>query len=556
MAPEVADAGDRSPDDDGLPQGSDQFSQWLTAEGAWWATSFVFHMILICTLMLIGTRVKPKVVDDAPRVESVEVEAAVPQDFVRIGPLDIAAEEPRDLNIDVVDQGEELKQAVDSPSLQGLRPAKDLGRPDELVPLNLKAGGPGLTFQDPSGVGRGPGSGNRPGSASAFQGRVDARRRAAFSSGMASSERAVTAALHWIARHQNKDGSWGLESYLSHCKDPTCRGPGSVNTPAGATALALLPFLAAGQTHDSRGPFKANVYAGLYYLFQHQQPDGSLAGKLMYAESLATITLCEAYGMSGDKGLGHAAQAAVRFIESVQHAQGGWRYSPGEEGDTSVTGWCVMALKSAKMAGLSVTPAVFDNAKKFLKLVARGKSQGLYAYMPGDGTGNPAGPNRNMTAVAMLVQQYLGRTRDDPMMVEGVTHLLHNLPDAKFRDFYYWYYATQVLHNIQGPDWDSWNRKMRRILIESQIREDCCAAGSWDPIAPAKVPFAEQGGRLFVTSLAALTLEVYYRYLPLYKLDPNAEPQSILGKLSAEKEEAAQAAAGKPRLQADKPPAE
>jgi hypothetical protein len=327
-----------------------------------------------------------------------------------------------------------------------------------------------------------------------------------------------------------------------------------VNTPAGATALALLPFLAAGQTHDSRGLFKASVYKGLNYLFQHQQPDGSLAGKLMYAESLATITLCEAYGMSGDKGLGHAAQAAVRFIESAQHAQGGWRYSPGDEGDTSVTGWCVMALKSARMAGLSVTPAVFDNAKKFLRSVARGKSQGLYAYMPGDGAGNPAGPNRNMTAVAMLVQQYLGRTRDDPMMVEGVTYLLHNLPDAKFRDFYYWYYTTQVLHNVQGPDWDSWNRKMRRILIESQIREDCCAAGSWDPIAPAKVPFAEQGGRLFITSLAALTLEVYYRYLPLYKLDPDAEPQSILGKLSAEKEKAAQAAPGKLPPQADKRP--
>jgi hypothetical protein len=80
---------------------------------------------------------------------------------------------------------------------------------------------------------------------------------------------------------------------------------------------------------------------------------------------------------------------------------------------------------------------------------------------------------------------------------------------------------------------------MRTILIKSQIREGC-ASGSWDPIAPVKVPFAEQAGRLFITSLAALTLEVYYRYLPLYKLDTETEPpQSILGKLAADKEKAA-----------------
>jgi hypothetical protein len=311
-----------------------------------------------------------------------------------------------------------------------------------------------------------------------------------------------------------------------------------VKTPAGATALALLPFLAAGQTQDTRGPYKANIYAGLYFLVKNRKSDGSLADKLMYAESLCTITLCEAYGLSGDKGLGAAAQAAVKFIESAQHAQGGWRYSPGMEGDTSVTGWCVMALKSAKMAGLSVTPAVLENAKSFLKSVARGKSEGLYAYTAKDDQGKETGPNPNMTAVGLLLQQYMGHTPKEPMMVEGIAELMHHMPDAKNHDFYYWYYATQVMHNIPGPDWDQWNRKMRAILIKSQVRDDCCAAGSWDPIGPPKVPgVLGNGGRLFFTSLAALTLEVYYRYLPLYKLDTESEPpESILGKLAADKE--------------------
>ncbi len=99
-----------------------------------------------------------------------------------------------------------------------------------------------------------------------------------------------------------------------------------------------------------------------------------------------------------------------------------------------------------------------------------------------------------------------------------MTYLMGHLPNIKSRDTYYWYYATQVMHNVPGPEWDTWNRQMRRVLIESQVKEGC-AAGSWDPARPTPDRWREQGGRLMVTSLACLTLEVYYRYLPLYKLD-------------------------------------
>ena len=37
-------------------------------------------------------------------------------------------------------------------------------------------------------------------------------------------------------------------------------------------------------------------------------------------------------------------------------------------------------------------------------------------------------------------------------------------------------------------------------------------AGSWDP----RGDFTDVGGRLYMTSLAVLTLEVYYRHMPLY----------------------------------------
>ena len=75
----------------------------------------------------------------------------------------------------------------------------------------------------------------------------------------------------------------------------------------------------------------------------------------MYAHALATMALCEAFGMTGDQRVGAAAQAAVDFIAAAQNRQtGGWRYHPGEEGDTSVMGWQIMALKSARLAGLKV----------------------------------------------------------------------------------------------------------------------------------------------------------------------------------------------------------
>jgi hypothetical protein len=112
--------------------------------------------------------------------------------------------------------------------------------------------------------------------------------------------------------------------------------------------------------------------------------------------------------------------------------------------------------------------------------------------------------------------QYMGAPRTDAGINEGVEYLMKNLPekDGK-RDIYYWYYGTQVLHNMPGDDWEKWNRKMRRVLVETQERGGC-KEGSWDPETDE---WGDAGGRLFVTSLSCLTLEVYYRYLPLYKLD-------------------------------------
>jgi hypothetical protein len=255
-------------------------------------------------------------------------------------------------------------------------------------------------------------------------------------------------------------------------------------------------------------------------LLRQQAENGNLAGGAftMYAHGLATIAISEAYGLSKDAHIGKAAQAAVRFIEAAQHhSTGGWRYNPGEEGDTSVVGWQVMALKSAQMAGLQVNTSALAGAKKFLKSAASGASGGLFAYTPG------APPTPTMSAVGLLCSQYLGTKRESPLMKEGVEYLMRNLPARGNTSVYYWYYATQVLHNLPGPQWDEWNRTTRKVLIESQVKQGC-AAGSWDPERPYPDPWGPAGGRLLMTSLNCLSMEVYYRYLPLYQLDERGEP--------------------------------
>jgi hypothetical protein len=330
--------------------------------------------------------------------------------------------------------------------------------------------------------------------------------------GTAESERAVAAALAWLARHQNNDGSWSLD-YHARCRGPGCTGPGGADAPGAATALALLPFLAAGQTHETRGPYKSNIYAGITWMISHQKPTGDLSvtgGQTqMYSHGISTIMLCEAYGMSHDKRLEAPAKAAVHFIESGQDQQtGGWRYTHKvADADTSVFGWQLMALQSAKWAGLAVSSQTTQQAQHWLDAVGKGTSKGLFSYVV------QTGPTETMTAVGLLCTQYLGAQRNDPRIVEGTRFLMANLPSAASGRAYYWYYATQVMHNQPGPDWEKWNRQQQALLVKSQCGDPGCANGSWDP-QQGMPEWAGPGGRLMATSLSSLTLEVCYRYPP------------------------------------------
>ena len=220
--------------------------------------------------------------------------------------------------------------------------------------FSIQAIGAGPVLKGAGGVGGGTGSGGGnfvgQGEGQGFASRGQGMRQAAVGTGgTKASERAVAAALDWIARHQNLNGSWSLQAYQHRCKDSTCSGPGGSTSDAAATAFALLPFFGAGQTHMSKGPYQKTIYTGIQWLIMNQKNTGSYApgtgSAEMYSHGLCTIAMCEAYGLTYDSRLRDSAEAAVNYIVSGQDPNtGGWWYThrqPG--GDTSVFGWQLMA---------------------------------------------------------------------------------------------------------------------------------------------------------------------------------------------------------------------
>ena len=325
-------------------------------------------------------------------------------------------------------------------------------------------------------------------------------------------EAAVARGLTWIARHQNRDGSWSIHRFHrgGECRG-RCRGGGSIRSDAGGTALALMAMLGAGQTHRT-GIYGDRVAHGLQYLLSIQQPDGDLRGDSdhmagMYVQAQAALVLCDAFKLTGDEALRQPAQKAIDFICIAQHPAGGWRYVPFEAGDTSVIGWQLMALHSARAAFLEVPPEVLDRAAGYLDAAQTTRDGSRYAYRPRE----RATPS--MTAEGLLSRMYLGWNTSDRGLSRGVEWLVkHHLPDRREPNIYYWYYATQVMHHWGGEPWIDWNRHIRDVLVITQENTGH-EAGSWEP----NTPHGHQGGRLYMTALACCTLEVYYRHAPLYR---------------------------------------
>lgn len=342
-------------------------------------------------------------------------------------------------------------------------------------------------------------------------------------------EQAIERGLAYLASTQNDDGSWSLQGHGEEVL---------LQSDTAATGLCLLAFQGAGYTHRQH-QYADTVSKGLRFLLKNQRttgdlfrPENALSNRnvALYSHGIAALALSEAYGMTQDPELKPAAQLALDFIVETQHPQrGGWRYTPGISSDTSVSGWMMMSLKSGELAGLEVPPQTYDGVNDWLALAQSPDRPDRYRY-------NPFAPNTpsqrhgriptpTMTAVGMLMRMYSGWRREREEMQSAADYLLDFRPslgdtDDPKRDGYYWYYATQVMFHMGGDHWEKWNEALNPLLIEGQIR-DGAMAGSWDPVRPVPDRWSPHAGRLYVTTMNLLNLEVFYRHLPIY--DDTAE---------------------------------
>ena len=347
------------------------------------------------------------------------------------------------------------------------------------------------------------------GTAGGFGGRANAKAIAAASGGGPDTEAAVDRALKWLIEHQMPDGGWSFD--LKQC--PSCAGkcshPGEskASDRCAATAMALLPFLGRGYTH-TEGPYKQQLERGVAFLATlAMQGKGKAYGKggNLYSQGLAGIALSESYGMTQDNRLAVPTQLALDFISSAQDpVGGGWRYSPRQPGDTSAVGWQIMALKSGHMAYLQVNPLTIKKASEFLDSVQDDEGSG-YGY-------SSPGLRGGTSAVGLLCRMYLGWKKDHPPLQRGVARLAKGGPST---DLYFNYYATQIMHHMEGDIWLAWNTKMKQKLLSTQSNKGH-EAGSWYEGVEAGHG-AHSAGRLYCTSLATMILEVYYRHLPIYR---------------------------------------
>ncbi len=491
----------------------------------WWVISAVTHAVVFLLIALLATAVAPSVTDevviatDVVRQKPPEYDPNRKRDIFK-NPKEVQAETQVENPVVTHEKIEETDRFETDNQAD-----KNSSRGQEDAISDIPLGGTGTVGS--VGVGGG-------GMAGCFGYRDGGGRRKAVGrfGGSQATESAVEAALRWLARHQEADGHWAVDKW---------EGGGVVqgnmlNTARlktndiSITGLATLAFLGAGYTHK-QGQFKDNVQRAIAWLAAKQLPSGAFEiegdgagprnGFQVYDHCIGTLALAEAYGMSKDEALRAPAQKGVDNLLRLQEPYGAWKHTAAKS--TSVTGWAVMAMKSARIAGLRVEGAAFQGVTNWLDKVTV-PSSGLVGY----GARGQIfwGKGYVTTAVGMVCREFMGTPNTDALLLKQADLLLKEVPKWEATNHaaqtpqwpYYWYYGTLAMFQIGGDRWNKWNEALKRTLVPNQRKGgpmDGSAAdkdGSWD----CGMGFGPTGGRAYTTAVNALTLEVYYRYLPMY----------------------------------------
>ncbi len=205
--------------------------------------------------------------------------------------------------------------------------------------------------------------------------------------------------------------------------------------------------------------------------------------------------------MSRDQSFKNECQEAINYIRYAQHTDGGWDYNPKGPGDLSIACWQIMAMKSAVGAELTVP---FDSIKAFDRFLDSQQTDGGAKYGYRVPMAKPS-----TTAMGLLMRMYRGWSKSDPRLMRGAKYIFEEGPSEY--DVYLNYYATQVFFHMEGQYWEEWNPKLRDYLIRTQSQKGH-EKGSWFFDGGLN----SFGGRLYTTAMCCMTLEVYYRHMPIY----------------------------------------
>ncbi len=491
-----------------------------------------------------------------------------------------AAPESQDQTLADVDAGNDDSSGSDPLASDGGSGAGGGGIPDVMGVM--------------SGTGTRPGGGRKPGR--------PRKKRAAIKKEEAE-KTPVEAALRWLARHQNADGSWSATRFEKNCGRhgvrEDCGGgafSGNEQYGVGVSALALLALLGGGHLpsstehviaegkdigdlNEALGEGKALTYGDVLkraiQSLMRQQADSGMIGpdvdRSIYNHVLAALALCEAYALTSVPVIRDRASLAIEYLINSKSLNLGWRYGyRSTDSDSSVTGWAVFAIKSAEAAGISFESSVYEPALKWfdqvtVKATIDPRLLGRPAQVEGSDAPQPSflltgyqgtddagklvsvpGVNDeyhytpSMTASMIITNRFLDRG-SSPKADEAIETILSFPPvrwnprekeSWKLADFYYWYHATLALHlSMPAEDarWKHWCEALDAALEGSQNMRDSrglCREGSWEPVDR----WSCEGGRVYATAMAALTLQIRGRLQGLAALPKPPRPLRVDGR--------------------------
>lgn len=301
---------------------------------------------------------------------------------------------------------------------------------------------------------------------------------------------AVRRGFVYLKSKQNNDGSFGRGRYGRN---------------VAITSLAALAFMSDGNL-PGRGPYGEEVAKALAFVLDHSTESGLLAADTshgpMYGHGFGTLFLGEIYGMNPqDKRVRDALVRAVDLIVGTQNEEGGWRYNPVPyDADVSVTICEIMALRSARNAGIKVPKKTIDRAVEYVR--ACQNPDGGFKYMLQ--TGGSAWPR---TAAGVASLYYAGIYEDDSID-RGLQYLMDDaFPGTGMASqahyFYGHYYAIQAMYLAGGEYWRKWWPAARDELLNRQASN-----GGW---------LNHHAGGAYATAMSLIVLQMPKRYLPIFQ---------------------------------------